>query len=227
METRVPGSEVIQVTLDLSAFEKSMDRLIQDQLPFGTFKAINALALEVQTGVRQHVHSEFIVRRSDYIDRSIKIPKFARKTDSPMSVTVQVDPAHDVLSKFEDGGQKTPRAGGTSIAVPFAARPTATSIIAKNLRPKALQLITVRTRSGKTRTIGQKHTFLITMANGKRGIFQRTGDGPRDIRLLYWLTPSVHIPHSLHFVDTSLKLINERWAPLFNEWMAEAIRTAR
>lgn len=211
---------MIQITVSTREFESQLTALNEDQLPFATSLALNNTAKGAQGAIRDGVQERFIIRR-DWVLLQIKIPRFSKKVDTPMSVTITTTPPGDFLDKFEPGGTKRPRLG-TAIAVPIDARPSRAAIVPDDLRPKRLNL-----REQGRRVIGDRRTFLLELRNGRRGIFQRVGPGRDGVRLLYWLTPSVPIPASLRFVRTATEFVDELWAVNFEEAWARALATKR
>jgi len=213
---------MLQFHLDLKAFEDILTDAKDRQIPFATSRALNDVALGVQSSEREGIGRRFILRRPDWILKGVKIPRFSNKNDKPISVSVEMDQGAgrgNIMSKFEGGGTKTSTAGH-DVAVPIAARPAITDIVPAELRPKALELQQV---GNSVR--GKNRTFLVTLKSGKRGIFQRVGPG--NIRLLYWLTPSVQLPAILEFYANAKARIPALWVEAFRKRFAEAKATAK
>jgi hypothetical protein len=210
---------MIQIHVDTRAFERGMTELVKEQLPFAASRALNITTKEAQSGIQSRMRSNFTIRR-DWVTQQIKIKHFSDKHDDPMYTTIEVDPKADFLDKFEEGGVKTPRSSA-NLAVPIGARPNKSAIVPPQLRIKNLHLHAV----GKA-IRGDQRTFLMR-AGGRQGIFQRTGPGKRDYILLYWLTPSVPIPRSLHFVETVMRIVEDRWARNLEQFLTEALATAK
>lgn len=214
---------VIQVHFDIPALHGILSDVAQEQIPYATSRALNDTALAGQEDQRQGMRGRFRIKRPDFLDRSVKVPRFTTKRDSELKISIIIDPNPNnrgpLWDKFEPGGTKTPT-HGQSIAVPMAI--ARGGIVPDGMRPKQLNLHT----SGR-RVIGDQRTFLLEY-NGKRGIFQRTGRKQGDIRLLYWLTPSVPIPPSLEFGKTlTPEMLQELFALNFEARFAEAMRTAK
>ena len=213
---------MIKIKVDFDKFRSIITDVSDRQIPYAASRALNDVALALQESERESIKRNFILRRPEWTLQGVKIPKFTKKTDSPMSISVVMDEAAgrgDIMSKFESGGTKTPR--GHHLAVPILARPSRMQIIPKDLRPRALALHAV----GKS-IRGNQGTFMLPLkGSGRFGIFQRRG---KDIRLLYVLRGSAPLPSNLHFYDNASKpLIEELWELNFAERFAEAQRTAR
>jgi hypothetical protein len=72
-------------------------------------------------------------------------------------------------------------------------------------------------------------TFTITSKETGRpiGIFQRTGPGRRDMRLIWAFEPSIKIPARLDWFGIAQRTVKERFQINFDGAMAFAIKTAR
>lgn len=197
--------------------------LVDRQLPFATAKALNDTAIDAQENIRGGLFARFHLRRETFILRTVKIfpGEFATK-DNPRAI-LRIDPTRDLLAKFERGGTKRPRYT-RNIAVPRDARADVAQVIPKRLRPKSLQLQTVRTATGKTQVKGRSRTFLIRTESFE-GIFQRVRGG--GMRLLYGLERSVQIPASLEFERTARLVAARTWEIHLNRALVYAISTAK
>jgi hypothetical protein len=213
---------MLRFDLDFAGFRDILLDIKNRQIPYATSRALNDVARDVQTGERQGIAERFILRRPEWIQQGVKIPRFSDKRDKPIQVSIEMDEGAgrgNIMSKFEPGGPKTAQHGG-DVAVPIGARPNPSDLIPPELRPKALQLAAV---GNSVR--GLQRTYLVQMANGRRAIFQRVGRGQS--RLLYWLTPSVTLPAILHFYDNARAIIPKSWPERFRQRFAEAMSTAR
>lgn len=212
---------MIQIRCDIEAFKKVFTDAEKEQIPYATSRSLNITAKEAQAALQGAMRQNFIIRRPWVLQEGVKIKHFSDKRDNPMYTRIEVGEKADFLEKFETGGTKTPRSSA-NLAVPIAARPSKSAVVPPHLWIKSLQLHPV----GKT-VRGNEHTFVMQTRSGRKGIFQRTGPGKRDYVLLYWLTPSVPIPPALHFEETIRRVVEERWPKNFEQFFAEAMRTAR
>lgn len=189
-----------------------------DQFPFAISKTINATALDFQRFQRLHQRNVFEVRRAAFVDRSVKIKPFARKTS--LEAVVTVDPPGgqaraDILTKFEPGGRKTAK-DGRSVAVPFEAGRTKKGIIRKGERPRSFAF----RKAGRVFK-GKRRTFMIPGV----GIFRRLGS--ESVALVYLLVRSVPIPKSLRFIANAKKVVPRVLPGHFSTEFANAVRSAK
>lgn len=223
---------------DLRPMQTFLKRTIA-QTPFAASRAINATMLDFQKYERQDIQGSFILRRQQFIERQVKIPRggFARK-DRLLGV-VEIDPQFDLLQKFEPGGTKRPRSA-EHLAVPeFGGLLDRRRVIPRRYRPSALELaegpaqrFSRSRKTGKTKARGrQRHagqglfrTYLVEDV----GIFQRVGHGKTSkTRPLYLFERTVPLPASLHFQRNAVLIYRTRFRQHFLVEWAHAIRTAR
>lgn len=219
---------MITISMDARQFTKDLDAAGQRQIPFAMMKTLNNTAEDVQAEQQEHIARKFTLRRPTFILNTVKINRGDWATKEKLRSIVRIDPDRDVLSKFEDEGQKTPMFGGHSLAIPIEAKRSKSDIVSAGDRPKALELNPVSS-SGSTKIAkGKKRTFLIQRADGSGGIYQRIGRGKGStIRLLYTLKTRVPLPRNLQFVENATRVVNEKMPINWTKWFAEAMRTAR
>lgn len=203
------------------------------QLPFATALALTNTALAFQEEQRKQMAGHFTERRPDWVNKSVKITHFARKTDNPIVATVAIESPgggsrSDELGKFEQGGDKTSREGG-SIAVPDEAKRTKTDIVARSARPRAFGFTVWGTGPKATVYRGQRRTFMIKPSAGQGGgIYQRVGKGKGStIRQLFSLAKRVRIDRRLGFYPTAQKVAREKFAAIAEAAVRKAIATAK
>lgn len=231
MEIRVDGR-------DAQSWFGSMFR---EQLPFAQSLAMNRTGKAVQDAIRLGIGTRFTVRRAWVLD-GIQITHFSDKHDSPMRVTIELDPARGFLAKFEAGGVKSGSAA-VPIAIPSTAlRPNLAYVPPLQLYPKNLRLIPRRgvtgivpakhhlTARGVDQIKGKERTFVLDQTMfGVRvtGVYQRTGPGPHDIRLLWTYKDRIPIPARLRFEATALDTVMTAWPSIYAEAFRQAVRTAK
>jgi hypothetical protein len=160
-----------------------------------------------------------------------------------------------ILRKFEYGGTKDAPDPQFPIALPTKAlRPSPSVVVPRAMYPVNLRLVPRRTadnqelgalRRGKVRTLSggnvrsKKHrgelqlegiggTFGVMDESGRlQWVFQRTGRGSRDIRLIWAFRQSIRIPKLLHFTDLAGRIIDDRFLVNFNGAWALALGTAK
>ena len=217
---------MINLSVDASGARAFFAEL-RGQLPFATATALNRTAEDGQAAVRKHLSEPFILRRREFIERTVKIETRDRASKTKPFVDVGIDPTRNFLAKFELGGEKRP-IEGRALAVPIDVKTNKRDIVPKSLRLRNLNLHRVGNR-----IVGDKGTFI---AGG--AVLQRVGKRSRtfgptqfgrdpNIKVLYAFEDSVPIKPVLHFEQIMEKTVEQRWAPNFDGAIAFALRTAR
>ena len=200
------------IQLDTSELERSLG-VFKSELPFGLAKGMNDTLMEIQREEISEAKDRFTIRREAFLKRSVKIVKFAKKTDLEGQIAIAnvgTKPTADILAKFEDGTDKHAHQG-RSIAVPTQfIQPVASRLVSRAKRPRQL-----------------KHTFKVQ--KGETGfLFQRTGRGRhRTVQLAYVLKPVVRIDTRLHFVDTATRVFTRTLETHINRRLEEAIASSK
>jgi hypothetical protein len=221
----------LRIEVDARAVLSYLDSLSK-QTPFAVKTALNNLMTHGQGLVQSQLSQSFTLRRKTFIERTVKVRKWASKTS--LVAEIGIDPARDFLAKFEAGGRKTPR--GNFLTVPIAVRRNKSDIIVKNMRVRELQLRAHRTATGAVQLKGRNRSFAIKGPTGG-AILQRVGRRPRgttlaeeissgSVRVLYAFKRSVPIPASLHFYSTFARDASE-WPRFMTAAWEYALRTAR
>lgn len=241
---------MLTVSIDAAGLDADLSDLAERQIPFAAAAALNTTAKQFQKVEVEHIAATFTLRRPTWIQNSVKITKFASKTDPVATVGIHPpggDARADVLGKFETDTEKRPTAG-LSVAVPLAARATPASLIPSSLRPRNLdfhevggaalavhagRLSSKRLRGGVLRGAfrvleGDNRTILIQSPTGGGVILQRVGRGKREgLRVLYTLAPSVHITPDLLFHANAEAVFASAFLPNFEAAFAQALSSAR
>lgn len=201
----------VSLIVDDQNFLKGYEKM-QQQVPFTNSTAINACAVNAQTDIRAHMHDAFTIRRSSFMDRTIKISKFAKKTDQEAIVTVSPPGgvAPDFLTRHEDGGTMTPR--GNSFAIPTdEIRPNINTVISKGKRPRNLPGAFVKkNKAGKP-------MLMYVKGRGKN----------RKLVAAYLLQRSITLKPRLKFEETGLASINRNWQRNVEAAWSKAVSTAK
>ena len=198
---------------------------VQDQIDYAAFIAVDDVVKLAQEAERTNVQAAFKVRRSDYIRGSIKILQFPKK-GSPVAI-IGIDPTRNVLAKFEDGGQKTPRSSGIvgGLSVPMSgARPSPYDVV-----PPALKASSILNDQGFKVTSGGKQFVLLRTGPSQTKGSRAAGQRPRDpnVKVMYVVKAGVPIPPALRFVETIRSVVESRWVEIANAAIRKAIATAR
>lgn len=219
---------MISITIDPRSLVKDLTDVGERQIPFAAMKTINATTEDVQAEEQEGVARKYTLRRPTFILNTIKINRGDFATKDNLRAIVRIDPDRDVLSKFEDDGEKTAMFAGHALAIPIEAKRGKHDIVANSMRPRALQLTNVFSTAADKIAKGAKRTFLIQKPDGSGGIYQRQGHGiGSTIHLLFTLRTKVPLPRNLEFVETAKRVCAERLPINWAKWFAEAMRTAR
>jgi hypothetical protein len=185
------------------------------QLPFATNNAITRTAKEAVDAGQKEVTADLTIRKKFILNR-VKILQYSKVNNLTAIVGIdnRVQGAPLILSFLEEGGEKTPTLG-PEIAIPLtgeAPRPTFSDPVTTALRYTNLRFDNRR---------GRKKTFIIPNV----GIFQRVaaGDSPDATVLIYSFKPSAKLPQHIHVRAAMLKVIGERFSPIFTEEFVKEI----
>jgi hypothetical protein len=239
---------ILRVSLDASDVTKTMRTLYTDQIPYATSLALNDVSKQAQEAQRGHDDRVFTVRRRAWMDNQVKIKPFASKRS--LFTVVKIDPPggrSDILSKFQDGGTKTPTHGRKALAIPAKRGAT----VSRANRPRSLNFRMHGTGPKATVYRGDRRTVLIQRPDGSGGIFQRTGrdaggERTRDIlgkysgyvvgsrrkrrgnfKLLYSFARTGRIDTRLRFEENITRKVEQAWPTAFGRAFEQAVRTAR
>lgn len=215
--------------------------LFANQIPFATSLALNQTAKDAQNAIRARMRQQFTIRRA-WVAQGVTIPRFSDKNDTPIAVTIQLDPQRSFLAKFEGGGVKYGTAA-MPIAIPGKAiRPEFVDLPPLALYPKNLGLVARHdvtgvknprgrvTQRGVLEIQGKRRTFVLTtdmFGVQVPGVYQRTGPGKHDFQLLWAYKQAIPIPPKLGFVETARATIDARWGSRFNAAFTHAVETAK
>lgn len=214
------------------------------QLPYATATALNQTAKDAQAAIQREIASRFVLRQPRWILQGVKIEQFVKKSSAQFAIAIRLDPSRQLLAKFEDGGIKAASDPNRPIAVPTTAiRPDFALQPPRGLYPTALGITPYRQIAGgfKTRGLhttnrglvvlrGKQRTFVLTHNDrGVRveGVYQRTGPGKHDIRLIWTYEGRIPIPQREFFYGPATKTVNERWPVNFTAAWNRALATAR
>ncbi len=163
---------------------------------------LNKLADDGQRAVQDSLTTGFTLRRPDYVRKTIfrQSPQdFA--TNARPRAAFGVNPARDMLAKFEEDSVKAPMSG-RSVAIPLpAVKPTPDTVVAKGLR-----ISTLRSDPKVRKITTPNGTFLVK--EKKAGRVKGVRFGART-DLLYKLVPSVRLKARLRFHVTAQRTIDE------------------
>lgn len=217
---------------------------VAKQLRFAIAKALNDTLVDVQQAIQAGMEERFELRRKTFNQRGIKIARGDFATKENLRARVHLDTRTGYLRKFEDGGVKTAPDPNMPIAIPSEnIRPNFKDVVPMGMYPKALRLVDRRdvtgylpakrhtTKRGVPQIKGKRRTFVLdpNVHFGIKtwGVYQRTGPGRRDIRLLWTYKSKIPIPNRLRFVETARRVALERWPKNMGSAIAYALASAR
>lgn len=224
------------LTIKVSA-QNVLDKLSdaeQRQIPFAVATALNRTAEEIQTAVRDSIGQSFTIR-SPWVLRNVRIRNADRATKQQSSATIEITP-DSVLAKFERGGVKTARDGG-SIATPQLATRNKRDIIPQFARPKAFRLANAGSPDDGLIAKGVAKSFLVRAASGRQLLLQRVGRRSKfagkgtgadpNLKLLWVMVKSTAIPAQLKFYETGARVAGQRFVTNLKGMLAYALRSAK
>lgn len=204
----------IKVEIDTDAVVKLTAAVLR-QLPFAANNAITRTAKEAVDAGQKEVTADLQVRKKFILNR-IKILQYSKVNNLTAIIGIdnKVQGAPLILGFLEEGGTKQP-IHGPDIAIPLtgeAPRPSFPDPVVTSLRYSNLRF---QDRKGR------KKTFIIPNV----GIFQRVaaGDSPDATVLIYSFKPSAKLPQHIQLRAAMLKVIGERFGPIFSEEFTKEI----
>jgi hypothetical protein len=204
----------ISVDIDVEEVVKLTAAVLR-QLPYATNNAITRTAKEAVQAGREEVMANLTIRKKFILNR-IKILQYSRVSNLTAIVGIDdnVQGAPLILSFLEEGGEKKP-IHGDSLAIPLTGespRPEFTESV-----PTALRYTNLRFDKGR----GRQKTYIVPNV----GIFQRVaaGNSPDATVLIYSFKPAARLPQHIQLRAAMLKVIGERFNPIFTEEFTKEI----
>lgn len=206
----------MKISVDIDAEQVvKLTAAVLRQLPYATNNAITRTAKEAVEAGQKEVSQDVLLRKNFILGR-IRILQYSKVNNltAIIGIDTKVQGAPLILGFLEEGGEKTPTRG-QDIAIPLtgeAARPSFLDPVVTSLRYTNLRFENRK---------GRKKTYLIPNV----GIFQRVaaGDSPEATELIYLFKPSVKLPSHIHLKNAMLKVIGERFSPIFSEEFTKEI----
>jgi hypothetical protein len=208
----------IKVDIDSAAVVKLTAAVLR-QLPYAANNAITRTAKEAVDAGQKEVTADLQIRKRFILSR-VRILQYSKVSNltAVIGIDNKVQGAPLILGFLEEGGTKEPTRG-PDVAIPLtgeAPRPSFPQSVATALRYTNLRFENRR---------GRKKTFLIPNV----GIFQRVaaGDSPDSTVLIYAFKPSAKLPAHLRLREAMLRVIGDRFAPIFtDEFTKEVLKKA-
>lgn len=212
----------IKVTVDADSVVKLTAEVLR-QLPYALNNALSRTAKEAAQAA-QHEASEHLQIRKNFILKRIRVLTYSRVGN--LTAVIGVDPlvqGSPLLLGFLEEGQSGEKTGttGQGVAIPLtgeAARPAFADSVVPKLLYKRLQMEKHVTARGAVQWKGKQRTFVIPGV----GIFQRiasqkSGSDQSSTALIYAFKPSARLGPHVRLREAMLKVIGERFAPIFRE----------
>lgn len=204
----------ISVDIDTEQVVKLTAAVLR-QLPYAMNSAITRTAKEAVDAGQKEVAADLTVRKRFILNR-IKILQYSKVNNltAIVGIDTKVQGSPLILSFLEEGGEKQPQLG-SDIAVPLTgelARPTFQSLIPNPLKYKNLRF---------ERRKGRQRTYVVPNV----GVFERIakGDSPGATVLIYSFKSSARLPQHIAVRAAFLKVIGERFNPIFSEEFVKEI----
>lgn len=183
----------------LAEIDVGFAKRAKGQLPFIASKALNKTAVGARDEVKRNLPRRFKLR-NHWTAGGIQ----ARTSSKTNLVASIVAPSYMAIQ--EDGGQRKPNAGKMLAAPAFqTSRP-----IPKAERPKSL--------------LARRKAFFINYGGEGSGIFERTGNGANDIKLLYWLKPTQDYEARFNFEQDIRQHVSTHFGANFAVAFAESMQ---
>lgn len=219
----------IRVSSNAADVSRWLRTIAREQLPQANANAINGAALAFQAAQRQHQRQAFTLRGrgATFFDRGVKLKPFASKA-SPVAI-VRIEPPGGapragVIVRHEEDAERRPERS-KALTVPIAARPSKTSLVPRQLKPRQLALKPVGPGKGGVQLFrGKLGTFAFRRSDGTGAILQRRGN---EVRALYVMVPRTDLDQRLDFEENALRVVPKVWPGEFVKAWDNALRTAR
>jgi hypothetical protein len=209
----------LNIQTNVNKFVRDLDHIQRNQVPFATATALTWTVKEAQKQLQEQMPKTFNTTRKWWMARQptgIKI-KSAKKKDLYPEAVVYIEAYFAQLQ--EEGGAKIPFKG-RGILVP------------SDRVPKY-----GRKAGGSKKVMAQKKILrcggkatgdpIVTMPNGKRGVFKRRTKKRLPIDLIYSYVPQAQIRPRMMFKGRAAHIAIKRFDDLFAKSLAMALKTAR
>jgi hypothetical protein len=204
----------IKVDIDMESVVRLTAAVLR-QLPYAANNAITRTAKEAVDAGQKEITADLQVRKKFILNR-VKILQYSKVNNltAIIGIDTKVQGAPLILGFLEDGGTKEPTKG-PDIAIPLTgepARPSFPQPVVTSLRYTNLRFVNNK---------GRKGTYIIPGV----GIFQQVskGSGPNASVLIYSFKPSAKLPQHIHLRAAMLKVIGQRFGPIFTEEFTKEI----
>lgn len=208
---------------------------LSSQLPYITSRAINATVNDVQTAIKASLHDDFHLRHAVYVENTVyRQPGQDFATKTKLEGAVRINPARDILAKFELDTEKT-SISGHALAIPVQRQQHPDLIIGRG-DPRNIKHVMALIESQGGKAVGpfkkrgakraQQQSFFLIHTKAGQTLVMQYDAGTK--RVLYVFKPDVPITsHRLHFDDIAMPTALAAWDKNFDEAISVAMATAR
>ena len=179
---------------------KSIDGLKAD-MPWVIQNTINNTLKGAQQAQYETMRKNFTIRNETFLKYSVRLQFANKQTQSGRIFIADIGgkKTSNIWNKFEGGGTKTPTKG-KYVAVPTEQ--------AWGNRNRPLQQRNKPRNLDRSFVVKKGTNTFIAARKGKRSRLDGSGNDA-NVKLMYYLTPSVRIPDKLHFYSTIIPYINQ------------------
>lgn len=234
------------ITVDIRALTAlSGLRNAEKRIIYAYANAVNNTALDVQLEEKRGLRQRMQVRKSGFIERQVAVISFASVRKGVASASIMVGKKPRLLLPIMEVGGDRPAFKGRRVAVPLTggpARPSIAQSVVDEFTFKSLRLIQVGARRRRRKNVdfaavqtkggkqfkGAYRTFILpwTSKAPEGGVFQRTGPGRSDIRLVYSFKQNVHLKDILHWLSTARRVIEQRFPAHLHMQIEQTLKRA-
>lgn len=214
---RPTRDRIVWAEHNIGDFERWLDRITLNQLPYATSLALTRTAQSAQDVLRQRLSRHFTVR-SNWVARGIQV-QAANKRDTLRRMHAIVGSLDPFMERQELSGTKRGRSG-KDVAVPLDIRQNKRAVTRPGKWPKALL------RKG-----GRRPYFVGKIASGKwagtPAVFRRESKASYPLRVMYLLRPDVDVPAHWDLRRTVDEIAPRAFPFQMDAALERAIRSAR
>lgn len=202
----------ISMTINTAEFNRWLNGVAREQVPFATAKALTMTAKDAQGDLRGAA-GQSMTLRNQHTDRGLRISR-AEKRDGMLGMKSEVGSidwyAADQMD--ERSNIRQPQAARYRY-IPVKARPNKARAIPKRLKPAAL--------------VNSPKTFWRPKPGGGALIYERIGRGGHKLRLLYVAVPRQRVEPAMSLADTVRATATRKLRRNFILSMGQAMRTVK
>ena len=205
----------VQLKVNLDPVKQSLDGLKAD-MPWVLQNTINNLLKGAQQKQFETMRKNFTIRNETFMKYSVRLQFASRQSEKGRIFIADIGgkQTSNIWTKFEGGGTKTPTKG-KYVAVPTKdAWGNRNRPIPQRNKPRNLDRSFV-VKKGTS-------TFIATR-KGRKAKLDGSGNDA-NVKLMFYLTPSVRIPDRLNFYSTIIPYINQNFDNVMQDALQYSIK---